>query len=217
MDGQLWTRIQRWGSLFLGGLLCSVAVACFLFTFWCLAKDLSLWLCGQRTNARVVDAWIEPVGDPRHDDLTFRYWIRYQFVTRRGQTVTRVVKVSPNEWIGVGFGAINSGHDPMDGQQLPAAAPVYQEQKHIPPWSVGGMNQGASVAVVYFPLYPAHNRLDELPYIPILACAYVPLVLFGAGTWMAGRRLLRSALHSGSGTHLPNWPLHNAFHPSSSM
>jgi hypothetical protein len=49
----------------------------------------------------------------------------------------------------------------------------------------------ASLAVVYFPLYPAHNRLDESRYIPLLACAYVPLILFSLGALGAGWRLVR--------------------------
>lgn len=210
IGGRLDTKVRWFVSLFLGGLLCLVAVACFLVTGLYLAKDLSLWILGERTTARVTDAWIEPVGDAQTGELTFRYLIRYQFVTREGQMITRTVTVSPNEWVGVGFGAINRGHDPMDGQHLPVSAPVHQEQKHVPPWTEGGMEKGAPIAVVYFPLYPAHNRLDESPYIPILACAYVPLVLFGVGVWLTGRRLLRSVRCSNLINRLPPWPIHHA-------
>lgn len=45
-----------------------------------------------------------------------------------------------------------------------------------------GLELGDSVEVVYLPLYPAHNRLDDSRLVPVLACAYVPLVfLSGAG------------------------------------
>lgn len=212
IGGQLGTKMHRFVNLFLGGLLCLIAVACFLVTCVYLAKDLSLWVLGERTTARVTDAWIEPVDDAQTGDPIFRYLIRYQFVTRDGQMYTRVVTVSPNEWVGVGFGAFNRGPDPMDGQHLPESAPVHQEQKHVPPWTEGGMEEGAPIGVVYFPLYPAHNRLDESPYIPILACAYVPLVLFGVGVGITGRRLLRSALCPNRITHLPQWPIHHATH-----
>jgi hypothetical protein len=30
---------------------------------------------------------------------------------------------------------------------------------------------------VYFPLYPAHSRLQESRFVPVLACAYVPLMV----------------------------------------
>jgi hypothetical protein len=40
--------------------------------------------------------------------------------------------------------------------------------------------EGGPVAIVYFPLYPAHNRLDESRFISVLACAYLPLLLV---TW----------------------------------
>jgi len=41
---------------------------------------------------------------------------------------------------------------------------------------------GGPVEVVYLPLYPAHNRLDDARLVPVLACAYLPfLFLSGAG------------------------------------
>ncbi len=209
---QLGEKGRRFVNLFLGGLLCLIAVGCFLMICVYLAKDLSLWVLGERTTAQVTDAWIESTDDARNGEPAFRYLIRYQFMTRDGQIFAKVVTVSPNEWAGVGFGTINSGHDPMDGQYLPASAPVYQEQKHVPPWSEGGMDKGALIAVVYNPLYPAHNRLDESPYIPILACAYVPFVLLGVGFWITGRRLLRSASYSHPITRLPQRPMHHARH-----
>jgi hypothetical protein len=39
----------------------------------------------------------------------------------------------------------------------------------------GNLQEGGPVEIVYFPLYPAHNRLRESQYLPMLACAYVPL------------------------------------------
>lgn len=41
----------------------------------------------------------------------------------------------------------------------------------------GALQIGGPAAVVYFPLYPAHNRLDESRFVSILACAYLPLVM----------------------------------------
>jgi hypothetical protein len=56
-------------------------------------------------------------------------------------------------------------------------------------WS--GLTQGSPVAVAYFPLYPAHNRLDDSRLIPFLACTYVPLAFLGWAGLVAGWRLVR--------------------------
>jgi hypothetical protein len=50
---------------------------------------------------------------------------------------------------------------------------------------------GTTVPIVYFPLYPDHNRLDESRYVPLLACAYVPLVLLCLGVVGAGWHVIR--------------------------
>lgn len=41
----------------------------------------------------------------------------------------------------------------------------------------GSLEVGGPLEVVYFPLYPAHNRLQESRFVPVLACAYVPLAV----------------------------------------
>jgi hypothetical protein len=41
----------------------------------------------------------------------------------------------------------------------------------------GNLKVGGPVEVVYFPLFPAHNRLEESRYVTVLACAYVPLFI----------------------------------------
>lgn len=46
----------------------------------------------------------------------------------------------------------------------------------------GALQEGGPLDIVYFPLYPAHNRLEERRFMPVLACAYLPLIVL---TWMA--------------------------------
>jgi hypothetical protein len=45
--------------------------------------------------------------------------------------------------------------------------------------------------VVYFPLYPQHNRIQESRFISVLACAYVPLVILAWAALGVGWYLLR--------------------------
>lgn len=46
----------------------------------------------------------------------------------------------------------------------------------------GALYEGGPVSVVYFPLYPAHNRLDDSRFVSLLACAYLPLMV---ASWTA--------------------------------
>jgi hypothetical protein len=46
----------------------------------------------------------------------------------------------------------------------------------------GALKEGGPLDIVYFALYPAHNRLEERRFMPVLACAYLPLIVM---TWIA--------------------------------
>lgn len=42
-------------------------------------------------------------------------------------------------------------------------------------WS--GMGEGQNVEIVYFPLYPNLNRLDDSRWVFFLSCTYIPLIV----------------------------------------
>jgi hypothetical protein len=139
-----------------GVTLLLVGLAAATFLLGSLAADLSLWLLGRRATATVVDQWAERVGEREERELTFRYFIRYEFTAPGGQVVTKTSPLSVLEW--------------------------------------GALETGGSVPIVYFPLYPAHTRLEEGRFIPILLCSYLPLALVGwAGLW-GGWHLIHSVL-----------------------
>lgn len=56
-------------------------------------------------------------------------------------------------------------------------------------WSA--LEEGGNVSVVYFPPYPQHNRVDEARFVPMLACAYLPLVVVAWASLGVGWYLLR--------------------------
>lgn len=141
-----------------------------------LLKDISIWILGRRNEAQVVAAWAEEVSGEGSTPY-FRYFVRYQFATPHGETVTGISAVAAQEWAGLGMGG------PVNA--------VYQEQANVPQYGVGGIDSGHRVTVVYFPLYPAHNRLDDTRLVPVLACAYVPLLLLGWAVLAGGRHLIR--------------------------
>jgi hypothetical protein len=55
----------------------------------------------------------------------------------------------------------------------------------------GALNKGGPLDLIYFPLYPPHNRVDESRFVSVLACAYVPLILVGWACLAVGWYLLR--------------------------
>jgi len=175
-----------------GGLLLALAAVLLGSLLFALGQDLALWVFGQPATAYVVERWAEPVGDPDAAELDFRYYVRYRFQTPEGQVVTSAKAVSAQEWAGVGFSSQGrAAVDEYDGEAEGPAAPVYREQEHLTENTSGGLLNLGQVSVVYFPLYPAHNRIEESRYVPMLACTYLPfLVLAGAGL-LAARHLLR--------------------------
>ena len=173
-----------------GSALLTIGLGCLAFITINLATDLSIWVLGRRTSAQVVAAWAEETSGENATEQTFEYFVRYRFSTSSDEVFTRTTRVGVQEWGGLGMGG-------------PVGA-VYQEQRKVPTHSVGGLKGGRSVAVVYFPLYPAHNRLNDSRFAPLLACTYVPLIGLGWAGLAAGRNLLTS--HGGAyGPLRPSW------------
>lgn len=178
----------------LGVLMLIGGVALLGFLLFTLAKDLSLWVFGQTTTAQVIDQWAEPTNAGESEDLVFDYYVRYRFTTPEGKVIATTKTVAAQEWVGVGHGSRGRvGADFYTGEELGASAPVYQEQPHVSEFAAGGVMAASEVTVVYFPLYPAHNRLEESRFMPLLACTYVPFLVVAGLLLVAARRLLGSA------------------------
>jgi hypothetical protein len=160
-----------------GVLVLVTGLALLTLVLFYLVQDASLWVLGRRTTAQVVGMWIEQDAKARTEAPAFRWFIRYQFRTRDDRVVAGVSRVSATEWAAMG----HSG--PVEV--------VYDAEGGSAEGEAGEIADGGHVAIVYFPAYPAHNRLDESRFAPILACAYVPLILFGCVGLVAGRSLLQ--------------------------
>lgn len=57
-------------------------------------------------------------------------------------------------------------------------------------WS--SMWEGLKIDIVYFPLYPRLNRLDDSSWVLFLSCSYVPLLVISFIGFKLGRYLLTS-------------------------
>ena len=186
--------------ILLAATLFLLAAAFSLFVFIELGQDLALWLFGERVDAAVVDRWAEPLSGDRDGELDFRYYVQYRFSAADGRVFTRTTTIGPLEWAGGGYaGSGQSRVDFYDQEAVGPAAPVYQEQKHVIEFGGGALAVEERVPVVYFRLYPKHNRLDQSRFIPALACAYVPLLVVGVGGLVAAWRFLRSRTAEDSG------------------
>jgi hypothetical protein len=162
------------------------------FLLFALGKDLSLWIFGQTTTAQVIDRWAEPTNAGQQEDLDFEYYVRYRFTAPGGKVVVTTKTVAAQEWVGVGHGSRGQGaSDFYTGEEIGAASHVYQEQAHLSEFSEGGLISASAVNVVYFPPFPAHNRLEESRFVPLLACTYVPLLAVAGLLLFGARRLLR--------------------------
>jgi hypothetical protein len=57
-------------------------------------------------------------------------------------------------------------------------------------WS--GMWEGQKIDILYFPLYPNMNRLDDTRWSFFLTCTYIPLIAFGIIGLRVGWYMLRT-------------------------
>lgn len=179
-----------------GALLLIIGLGAAGFALTNLSKDLSLWIFGRKTTGYVTDQIVECTGEENGEgELTCEYFIQYEFLTPSGEVITRTTSVAAQEWAGV------TGKNPPLPSESPEgetdgitpAAEAYEEQEHIPQMTLGGEEQGSPVAVIYFPPYPQHNRLDDTRYILILLLSYVPFAVVGGAVLWGGWHLLKSA------------------------
>jgi hypothetical protein len=127
------------------------------------------------------------------------------FGTADGRVITETWSVGSGEWAGLGtVGRGQAGADFFGDFELSAAAPVYQEQRHVPQEAIGGLEKGSSVDAVYFSPYPSHNRIDDALFVPALAGAYVPFLFLCAVSAVVGWRLARSPF-AGTSTKASGW------------
>ena len=137
-------RDRRPGKVLVGTLLLVTGLACLGFVIYSLGRDLSLWVLGEQVDAEVVELFVVRTSSDEEQELTFDYFVRYQFIAPGGQLVVSSVEADVREW--------------------------------------GALTEGGPVSVVYFPLYPAHNRLDDSRFVSLLACSYLPLMVV---SWIA--------------------------------
>lgn len=152
------------------------------FLVYHLGRDLTIWVLGRHTPAYVTETWVERTEASTEATLEFRYYLKYVFETRGGTVVTTTKPVSVTEW----GGALPRA------REAPAEPPSFVKEQTLA--------QEHPIDVIYFTLYPQHNRIDDSRYVPLLLLTYVPVIgitlaLLVLGRHLAGLdvRLLREA------------------------
>lgn len=54
----------------------------------------------------------------------------------------------------------------------------------------GNYVEGSELAVVYSPLNPSNNRLDDSRFVPFFFCSYIPFILFCWFAFALGREMI---------------------------
>jgi hypothetical protein len=79
-------------------------------------------------------------------------------------------------------------------QFTPAAGQPISRTMTLPVTEWSTLSKGGRVKITYFPPYPVHNRIEEARYMPVLACAYVPLLVACAAGLAASWHLLETGI-----------------------
>jgi hypothetical protein len=94
-----------WRETIAGVLLFALGLICAGFLTISLANDLSLWVLGRSVTGQVTDQWVERIGEQEEGELTFRYYVRYEYTTRSGQTFAKTTTLSVIEWSNLDVGS----------------------------------------------------------------------------------------------------------------
>jgi len=162
----------------LGGLVLLGSLLFAAFLIYSLGKDLAIWGFGKQVSAVMLDRWTEETSEEEVREKTFEYFIKYQFETEDGRLITRVTSVGAREWVGFG----------MPGE----SGIVYKEQETVPADDMRNAQLGNTIDVIYFPLIPEHNRLNDMRYISLYLCLYIPTVALSVIGIRIGWSLVRS-------------------------
>lgn len=90
-----------------GVLLLAIGLVVFTAMLYFAVQDFPLWVFGRHIQAEVVETWVERtdnIQEGEGGELTFDFYLRYQFTTPNGQVISKTSKASATEWSGMGKG-----------------------------------------------------------------------------------------------------------------
>lgn len=160
-----------------GAVLLLLGLAGAGFLAYYLGRDLAIWVLGRHTPAYVTEKWVERTEASIEETLEFQYYLEYVFETRWGTVVTTTKPVSVKEW----GGALPRA------RKAPIETPSFVKDQTLA--------QEQPIDVVYFLLYPKHNRIDDSRYVPLLLFTYVPVVGITLALLALGRHLTGLDIH----------------------
>lgn len=99
-------KSRSWGRVLAGVLLSSAGLVCLIVTTLFLARDASIWVFGRSVEAEVLELRLERADDYEEGELSFEYFVRYQFATSNGRVVVSSSPISGIEWSGLTEGSL---------------------------------------------------------------------------------------------------------------
>ncbi|MGD2027600.1 MAG: hypothetical protein PVI99_07270 [Anaerolineales bacterium] len=114
--------------------------------------DFPIWFFGDSVLGVVDEKWYEITSEEDAEELTFKYFARYNFISPDGEKITGSTSLSAQEW--------------------------------------SALINGGAVRVVYSPLNPENNRIDDSRFRPLLLCSYIPFLILSIFFVVQGWNLL---------------------------
>ena len=93
-----------WLQVLAAVVILAIGLALGTFLLYNLVTDVSLWVFGRQATGKVLSLWVEPVGDAQEGELSFHYYMEYQYETPGGRRITKTTRLDVREW-----GALNEG------------------------------------------------------------------------------------------------------------
>jgi hypothetical protein len=100
-----------------GFLLLSIGLLVFFMVSKYMIKDFPIWFIGQDVSAIVKETWYEKVNLDDPADMTFEYFVRYEFTTEKGKIIIGTSRLGVTEWMRSGPGTnIKITHSPFNAE-----------------------------------------------------------------------------------------------------
>lgn len=119
------SNMDSLGRKILGFILLSTGVIGLFFISYNMIRDFPIWFFGHEVTAVVEETILELDEENAAGEMSFKYYVRYQFTTLDGDTVTGMSKLGIQEWsslsegneISVVYSPIDSTNNRMDDSQ----------------------------------------------------------------------------------------------------
>ena len=102
---KIFSNLNSLGKGIAGFVLLVVGLVFLIIVFKNTLNDFPIWFFGRDVSAVVEETWVEKTGENNAGELTFQYFIRYNFTAPSGESVTGTSSLAGMEWSGISEGS----------------------------------------------------------------------------------------------------------------